>query len=435
MKVGNRILIGIGCLALLLVSWIVAVSAPSNAEKQLSLIERAEGLMRDEIYISAVPLLEEAAGYRARHTATAESMLKEAYLQMIEQQGYLRKYTSLLDRQMDREDAAPEIFFEAANFYLERSKLNDALTVLKNGMEKTGSEELAALYEKERYAYVLSRVSYEQVTALYGNTVQVMRGGAWGLAMADGTLVIPCEYDKISTYSGRAIVKKDGVISAVDANNNRVALLHEAASDFKNYGNDRIGIRTDTGWRRANGALDLGAASFEEIGMYASGYVAARQNGKWGVLGMENDWLIPPEYDGIIQDELGRCCAQKAVFVRQGGDVFLFVDGKRMDGAYEDARPFADGYAAVRRDGKWGFIDTSGAVAIDFQFDDALSFGQHLAAVRDGELWGYISRSGAVAIEPVFLEAKSFSSGSAPVRTEKGWQFITLLEYQKGAGL
>jgi len=130
-------------------------------------------------------------------------------------------------------------------------------------------------------------------------------------------------------------------------------------------------------------------------------------------------------------DELGRCHAQGAVFARMGAQVYLLAGGRQAGGAFEDARPFSDeGYAAVKSGGKWGFIDTSGAVVIGFWFDDALSFGQHLAAVKVGEFWGYISIYGHVVIEPVFLEAKSFSNGSAPVLTDRGWQFITLTEYK-----
>ena len=168
--------------------------------------------------------------------------------------------------------------------------------------------------------------------------------------------------------------------------------------------------------------------------MFSNGAAAAKTGGKWGLLATDGEtWLLEPEYDGIIQDQLGRSYAQNAVFVRQGGAVQLLVDGEAVGEAYEDARPFADGWAAVEQNGKWGFIDTQGTVCIDFQFDDALSFGQHLAAVKVGDLWGYVSLQGEVVIDPVFLEAGSFYEGSAPVRTADGWQFITLLEFKKGA--
>ena len=121
--------------------------------------------------------------------------------------------------------------------------------------------------------------------------------------------------------------------------------------------------------------------------------------------------------------------------MRKGGEVWLIVDGEETAGPYEDACPFNGGWAAVKQNGKWGFIDTTGTVQIDFQFAEARSFGEHLAAVCEAGQWGYVSLKGKMAIEPQFDEAWSFSGGSAPVKTNLGWQFITLTESEGGGGL
>jgi len=437
LKKYSRILISAGCFALLMISWIIAISTKSTAERQLDLIQKASVLTEDNIYIYAAPLLEEAAGYNASHTLMAEEALKQVYLKLIYNRGFGQKYTELLEKQMKREDAQFAVFKEASDYYLSISQIKDALSALKAGIEKTGNEELIEQYEKNRYAYEMSRTSYDYVSEIFGPTVQVRSNGLWGFANADGTALIECEYEKISTFSvDRAIVKKKGEIYAIDSNNNRIAKLHGKATDFGNYSDNRVPILIEGSWCRATGRFELGTGAFEQLGMYSEGYAAAKYEGKWGVIDMEANWLIPAEYDGIMQDELGRCYAQRALFARRNSEVYLIVGGKQAGCVYEDARPFSnEGYAAVKKNGKWGFIDTSGTEKIGFIFDDALSFGQHLAAVRVGELWGYISISGQVVIEPVFLEAKSFSNGTAPVRTESCWQFITLLEYKKGKGL
>nr|WP_286167157.1 WG repeat-containing protein [Clostridium sp. D33t1_170424_F3] len=318
---------------------------------------------------------------------------------------------------------------EAAQYYLALPDREEALQVLRTGVQKTGDEGLNALYEENRYDYTFGRTIYEDVSTAANGAIQVRKEGAWGLARADGGLVIPCVYDKVSTYSnGQVLVKKGGVISAVDMDDNRVALLHADASDFGNYSEGRTSLLLEDGWHNADGEFHIGAASYEALGTYAGGYAAARQGGRWGVIDQSGEWYIPPEYDEIILDELGRCYGQSAVFARTGDEVFLLADGQKVGEPYQDARPFADGYAAVKREDRWGFIDANGNVTIDFQFDDALSFGEHLAAVQIGQDWGYVSLSGKVVIEPFFSQAKSFYGGSAPVRTADGWEFITLLE-------
>ena len=424
----------IGFCALLITAWIVAVNAKTTAEKQLILINQATILMDKGIYIRAVPLLEEAAEYDATHTFYAEAELKRAYSELIKTGGFSRRYTTLLEKQMNRRNAESIIFFEAAEFYLETSKTQEALAVLRHGIEKTGDIDLITLYENSRYSFEIHRTAFEDVTALYGQTIQVKLDEKWGIANADGSILIPCEYDKIGNFSReRAIVNKAGNIYAVDRNNNKIAVSPAGITDFGNYGNDRIPLYTGNGWVRASGEFDLGATFFEDIGMYSGGFAAAKIGGKWGVIDLANNWFITPQYDAIIKDELGRCYAQGAVFVRSGDLVYLILNGTKTEISYDDARPFGnEGYAAIKKNGFWGFIDITGKEVVPFIYDDALSFGQHLAAVKYGDYWGYISIYGHMVIKPQFLKAKSFSEGSAPVLTERGWQLITLHEMKRG---
>jgi len=437
MRNRTRILVSAGCILLLLASWVIVICSKSEAERQLELICQATALMNKGIYVRAVPLLEEAAGYGAAHTMAAETELKRAYLALIGNRGVNRKYTALLEKQMGRRNALPDVFAEAADYYLGTSKVAEALEALRAGIERTGDGRLESMYEDSRYAYKINRSPYDYVSAIDGWTVQVQKDGLWGIAEADGVPMIPCEYEKISTYSDdRAIVRKGGETYAVDSGNNRIELLSEAADDFGNLSDDRVPLLIGGRWLRAAGDFTLGDVEYEGIGTYSGGFAAAKTGGKWGVVDLGVKWLLPAEFDEIIQDELGRCYAQGAVFARSGANVFLIKGGQEVAGVYEDARPFSEeGYAAVKRGGRWGFVDSNGDAAIGFVFDDALSFGQHLAAVKQGELWGYASLSGKVVIEPTFLEAKSFSNGSAPVLTERGWEFITLLEYKKEVGL
>ncbi|MDR2360808.1 MAG: WG repeat-containing protein [Oscillospiraceae bacterium] len=437
MNKASRILLGLGFLALLLISWAVAANSKSPAQKQTELIAEATALISDAIYVRAMPLLEEAVGYDAAYTLEAETLLKGVYLKLMGQSGIKNKYTDLLNKQMEREDTTAAIFTEAANFYISTNKLKTALEVLKRGARKLNDQGLIDFYEAERYAFKVNRITYEDVTAIVNGKIQVSKEGLWGLANSDGGLIIPCECEKITNCdNSRVIVLKGGEIYAVDLRNNRIDLLHEKATDFGNYGNDRVAVLTDKGWQRATGGLILDSKVFEGVGMYSGGYAAAKQGGKWGVVDIGVNWLVPAEYDEIIRDELGRCYAQGAVFAVKDGKTILIIDGVDTGKTYDDARPFTDdGLAAVKLNGKWGFIDKAGEIRIEPQFDDALSFSEHLAAVKQGDLWGYAALTGKIAIEPQFLQAKSFSNGNAPILGERGWQFITLVEYKQEAGL
>jgi len=410
----------------------MAINRETTAEKQLRLIRQASLLMSDGIYIHAIVLLEEAASYSGEHTFEAEEKLKTAYLALMGNRGISRRYVVLLENQMGRANAQAEIFVEAANYYLSIPRITEALRVLREGIERTGCAELTIIYESNRYAYETIRTSFDYIAAISEATMQVRRDGLWGIASVTGNMIIPCEHKHISTFNnGRAIAGNGSEIFAIDRNNNRIALFRGYATAFGNLSENRIALMIDGTWRRATGELELGTIEFKQIGTYSGGFAAAQTGTGWGVVDLGINWLVDPIYDGVVKDELGRSYAQGAVFMKSGNSVHLFVGGQYTGHTFEDARPFsAEGYAAVRQNGLWGFIDTDGNVVIDFKFDDALSFGQHLAAVEIDGLWGYISIIGQVVIAPEYLEAKSFSNGSAPVRTQRGWQIIRLLEYR-----
>jgi hypothetical protein len=65
-----------------------------------------------------------------------------------------------------------------------------------------------------------------------------------------------------------------------------------------------------------------------------------------------------------------------------------------------------------RREGeKVGFVDEHGQFKIKPSFDDALPFSEGLAAVRIGEQWGFVDTTGRQVIRPQFAAAYYFHEG------------------------
>jgi len=423
--------VALGLLAIVAVAWTMVITAPDEDRHQVDLIAQARAYLDDEIYILAVPLLEEAITFDSEHTPEMEELLKYVYLHLLEQEGFRRRYINLLNRQLNREDVSDDVFIEAGTFLLKIGRRSDGLDVIRQGIERTGSAYLIDLYEEHRYRFRLHRAVYDEISTVHGNMLAIRQESLWGFVSPTGETRIDPRFQQVSTFfQGRAVVMEDSVVFAIDMNGNRVALLHDYnVTDIGNFNNDRVALYINGQWRRGTGAFNIGAATFDQLGMYSGGFAAAKQNGRWGVIGTGNDWLIPAQYDGIVMDSAGRSFGQNAVFVHQGNSVHLYIGGNRTNHEFEDAHPFgAENYAAVKHNGLWGFINTSGEVTIDFQFEEALSFGQHIAAVRVGDYWGYINLFGDIVHEPEFLQAGSFASGSAPVLTDRGWQILTLLD-------
>jgi hypothetical protein len=80
--------------------------------------------------------------------------------------------------------------------------------------------------------------------------------------------------------------------------------------------------------------------------------------------------------------------------------------------------------ANFAKDGKAGFIDSTGKIVIPYIYDEVKEFSDDLAAVRSGELWGFIDKSGKYIIPAKYTYTSSFSFGVAQVYYEEKYHFI-----------
>ena len=83
----------------------------------------------------------------------------------------------------------------------------------------------------------------------------------------------------------------------------------------------------------------------------------------------------------------------------------------------------SDGLLAVKKDGKWGFVDMTGAEAVPPVYRDVhpVFEGGYTAVETEDKLWGFIDNTGRVTAEPVFKNVLTpFSEGLAGVLTQDG---------------
>jgi hypothetical protein len=146
-----------------------------------------------------------------------------------------------------------------------------------------------------------------------------------------------------------------------------------------------------------------------------------RQNGFYGYRSPQGDHLTEAIYDD------GHPFGEGLALVRLGKK-YTYIDRrgvKRIDAsAYDEAKSFYGGRAAVRKSGKWGYIGLDGRAVVAPAFDRCRPFREGLAAVQRGGLWGYIDSAGSPVIAPAFEHAFDFREGAAVVAQNGRFGYI-----------
>ena len=82
---------------------------------------------------------------------------------------------------------------------------------------------------------------------------------------------------------------------------------------------------------------------------------------------------------------------------------------------FDMAAPFYEGFTAIRKQRKWGFIDKTGDFVIPPQFESVKQFSDGMAAIRQNGKWGYINHKGEIVIPPKYYNVYNFTDDIARV--------------------
>ena len=233
--------------------------------------------------------------------------------------------------------------------------------------------------------------------------------GKWGYIDGLGKEIISARYDEAAKFSGGlAAVKSNGKWGYIDRTGNQVIpfKFEEAGNFSENHsivkyqgkyriidsaGNETMDLKYDR-----TEILDTGSALVsrkKEKGLInSSGYEVAP---------LEKYSDISTFFEGLARVNLNG----KRGFIDQRGNLAIAPE-------YEEGNIFKEGFAAVKLNGKWGFIDRNGKEIIPFIYDDAAWFSEGLAAVNSGGKYGYVNMEGKEVIPFLFDDAGQFSTSS-----------------------
>jgi WG containing repeat/Caspase domain len=251
---------------------------------------------------------------------------------------------------------------------------------------------------------------YEKIADFQNDLAAVQKQGKWGFINTNGEEKIDCQYDGVRSFenSTAGVLKKGNVL-----------IINSLGMPKK--------------------------IPYQQIHEFSEGLAAVwNQDGDIGYIDSTGRTVIPVQkgrkYAGNFYGEYAAVCdtlPHLAFINKAGKKVFWFKNGTTKDlnhgvdltdeNMYR-LHPFANGLAAVRQLGKWGFVDMNGKVIIPCAYDAVTRFSEGFAAVKQAGKWFYINTLGDIVRIGDFIDAKPCSEGMAWVKTMEGWGILAVTE-------
>lgn len=432
---GNMQVVLIGAVA---VGWLmtlaVLVKPDTTVQEQKALIEEAQLLLKDKLYIRVVQTYQRALNdYHTENNFNYETQLLNVY----KEAGMTEEYYALLDKRIEEETASLEEFKIRVQSYIDQDNIKNAVALLKQKKDRYDDKELTDIYESIRYGYTVRTTSYTEL-GMPASDWYIPAYDAekerWGYIRENGKTAIGFLYEEALPFDGEYTVARiGGVYTFIDKNGYWYSVDKNDLDLVTACIGGKVAGMKDGKYGIFNHSFQaLIQDFFEDVCLNDNGMVFVKKGGKWALLDDSLEPVTDYIYSDIARNSRGQAFKDDYAIVADEKGYYL-ID-RTGQACYEQRFPLAKGleggnYAVADDSGNWGFANEKGEYVIDPQYEDAFSFSQSLAAVKVDGMWGYINSYATQIMEPQFNMAFPFFSGKALVVDEQGYYQILSLSY------
>lgn len=267
------------------------------------------------------------------------------------------------------------------------------------------------------------------------NVLVVEKSKKFGISKLNGQIIVPVEYNQIDitgiylyaqNEQGTTVYNNNGTQANIDSN---IAILETENEKYRIRINDELGSKY--------GIIDdEGVQLIEEKYnyleyLYDDYFIASQEGGKLGVINDKDEVKIPIECDSvqkientnliktvvgqittrIYKEDMQLACEMQNTTIETVNDyikVYNDTETKYLDKqgnevlntvVYKNNKIFA----SKNEQGKYGFVDKSNSIVVDYQYDKVTEVNEYgYAGVKKDGKWGIINQNGEVILEPTY---------------------------------
>lgn len=162
------------------------------------------------------------------------------------------------------------------------------------------------------------------------------------------------------------------------------------------------------------------SGTYDWIYSFEGNYAVVQKDGLFGVIDRAGNEVVSVTYDNI-----GTFSEGLAIAVKQGKKCYVGIYNS-IDGPFQETRPFRQGIAVVKTNGRYTCIDMRGNIILSQGYDEIRHDGNVLC-VRLGERWGVFNTMGTQIIPVKYKETEYLGENRIRTKdTDKTVEFWTV---------
>lgn len=396
-------------------------------------------------YLEAQERLNQAKELQGSTTYEIEKLQRNIYYGMQDESAYENQLLFMINNYPDKEENYEKLisYYRCLGDIRELCRCLPACLELwpENEIIKMANQELDKQYEYIAVGYYDVKYASNTLADIQEReheTINETEAVSRKLMNSKGSTIFDADYVQMSVaQDGQScfVCDQEGIWTRVDASQNLLAQNKEITFDYvgRLSANNIATAIIDGKYHFINEKMKVSDITWEEAGTFKDGINAVKQNGKWALVTTQS-WGEVTEFPYTdIPRNSQDCCATDgygAVADERGYYVISMEDFLPVsENTYEEIKAFESSLPTAYRSGdKWGFVNNQGQVYIEACYEDAKPFINGYAAVKQNGVWGYIDKNGIMVIEPQFQDALNvLASGYAYVKNEFGyWDYVII---------
>lgn len=407
----------IALIAIIALGWIFfLIDKGSDLAADNSAVKIADQYVEEGLYQRAILKYNEALSYNYKKS-TVEKMLNAYKLRYSENTNITEDYIAALNVAVNNFPKEAAFTSELVELYVKQGDYESAYDKLvfsfNNGLK---DEKLYQKKQELRYSYSLDASAYNEFLPFSEGAYTAFTGDVWVAVDSSGETVSGKYPYMSSSNGGIRVYENDKDTRLINADGLVMGIFKTKLQNAGLFSENLIPVCIDNKYAYYDAFAKKVFGDFEYAGAFQNGKAAVKKDGKWVLIDTSGK-EVSEKFADIIVDKNGKYINGDAMIAaKESGKYQMFdADGKKLNdfSASEMDICTSNGWIAFEKDGKWGFVNTSGKIVIEPTYEKAKSFSNALAAVCVDGKWGYIDPSNEIVIKCQFVNADYFNEAGS----------------------